>query len=194
MQYAIVTECNRCVKCYACAIACKNENSVPLGSHWTKILRVGPNPINEGDTFPDTEMYYLPLKCQHCANPSCVHACPTGASMKMPDGTVQIDKEKCIGCQFCVLACPYGVRYLNEEAKAVEKCTMCQQQLDVGGVPQCVAACTGRALHFGDIDDPNSDVSKLIEEKKEYVHHLPNRGNDPSSVYILEKMKWRFEE
>ena len=194
MQYAIVTECNRCVKCYACAIACKVENQVPLGNHWTKILRVGPNPINEGDVFPNTEMYYLPIKCQHCRKPSCVEVCPTGASMKMEDGTVQVDKEKCIGCQFCVMACPYSVRYLNKEEKVVEKCTMCQQLIATGGQPECVSACNGRALHFGDIDDPESDVSKLLAEKADLVHHLPNLGNDPSSAYILDKMKWRFSE
>ncbi len=194
MQYAIVTECNRCVKCYACAIACKVENQVPLGSHWTKILRVGPHPINEGDVFPNTELYYLPIKCQHCRKPECVTVCPTGASRKEEDGTVQINKEKCIGCQFCVMACPYGVRYLNEETKVVEKCTMCKQLVEAGGVPECVAACNGRALHFGDIDDPDSQVSMLISEAGDKMHRLPDVGNEPSSAYLLEKMKWRLSQ
>ena len=72
-------------------------------------------------------MYYLPVQCQHCENPECVKVCPTGASHKLEDGTVQIDKSKCIGCQFCAMACPYGVRYLNEEERVVEKCTLCEQ-------------------------------------------------------------------
>lgn len=191
MQYAIVTEVNRCVKCYACAIACKVENEVPLGKHWTEIVRVGPNPINEGDVFPNTEMYYLPMKCQHCRRPQCVEVCPTGASYKDADGTVQVDAGLCIGCQLCVDACPYQVRYLNEATQVVEKCTMCKRIIDEGGIPECVAACTGRALHFGDLDDPASEVSKLVAEAGESAHRLADSGNDPSGVFILHTMKWR---
>jgi len=105
---------------------------------------------------------------------------------------VQIDKEKCIGCQFCVMACPYNVRYLNTEAKVVEKCTMCEQLVSAGGVPECVSACTGKALHFGDLDDPESEVSKLVAAAGEKAHTLPDVGNDPAAVYILDKMKWRL--
>ena len=151
-QYAIVTDLNRCVGCLACVVACKSANGVPIGSFWTKVLRVGPNPKYEGAHFPDTEMYFLPLGCQHCANPECVKVCPTGASKKQADGTVQIDKEKCIGCQFCVMACPYGVRYLNEEERVVEKCTLCEQKISQGLLPQCVAQCQGRARWFGDLE------------------------------------------
>ena len=78
--------------------------------------------------------------------------CPTGASRKLDDGTVQIDKSKCIGCQFCAMACPYGVRYLNEEERVVEKCTLCEQITAQGGLPQCVIQCGGRARFFGDLD------------------------------------------
>ena len=126
MHYAIVTDLNRCVGCLACSAACKTVNNVPIGNFWTKVLRVGPTPKYEGAQSPDVEMYFLPLQCQHCANPECVKVCPTGASVKRADGTVQIDKEKCIGCQFCVMACPYGVRYLNEAERVVEKCTLCE--------------------------------------------------------------------
>lgn len=192
MQYAIVTECNKCVCCYACTVACKVENNPPLGNHWTKILRVGPNPINEGDTFPDVEMYYLPMKCQHCRTPECVSVCPTGASQKLEDGTVQIDKEKCIGCQFCVMACPYDVRALNKETKVVEKCTMCEQLIAAGGQPECVSACTGGALHFGDLDDASSEVSKLVAEAGDRAHTLPDVGNGPTNIYVLDKQKWRL--
>lgn len=191
MQYAICTELNKCVACYACCVACKAENGVPLGNHWTKILRVGPTPIKEGDKFPDVEMYYLPVKCQHCKDPECVKVCPTGASHKTANGTVQIDKAKCVGCQFCVMACPYGVRYLNAEQKVVEKCTMCEQLILAGEQPECVTQCTGKCMTFGDIDDPNSDISKLMAENKEYLHYLPDVGNKPSSSYILKKQTWR---
>ena len=112
--------------------------------------------------------------------------------MKMEDGTVQIDKDKCIGCQFCVMSCPYGVRSLNKETKVVEKCTMCEQLVAAGGQPECVSACTGQALHFGDIDDPASDVSKMVAEAGDRAHLLPDIGNAPANVYILDNMKWRL--
>ena len=93
-------------------------NGVDVGNFWIKTLRVGPHPIEGGSgTFPDVEMYFLPVQCQHCENPECVKVCPTEASHVAEDGTIQIDKDKCIGCQFCAMACPYGVRYLNEEGR-----------------------------------------------------------------------------
>ncbi|MGV8084365.1 MAG: 4Fe-4S dicluster domain-containing protein [Coriobacteriia bacterium] len=191
MQYVIVTELNRCVGCFTCSVACKAENNVPIGSFWNKVMRVGPTPIKEGDKFPDVEMYFLPVTCQHCENPECVKVCPTGASHKKTDGTVQVDKEKCIGCQFCVMACPYGVRYLNEEAKVVEKCTMCEHLTSQGEDPECVTGCVGLARHFGDIDDPNSAVSKMIAAAGDRVYKLKDVGNHPSNMYILNKHTWR---
>ena len=142
-QYAIVTDLNRCVGCLACMVACKAVNNVPVGNYWNKVLRIGPS-LKEGATSShDVEMYYLPVQCQHCADPECVKVCPTGASHKLEDGTVQIDKAKCIGCQFCAMSCPYNVRYLNEEEGVVEKCTLCAQIVGQGGLPQCVIQCGG---------------------------------------------------
>lgn len=216
-HYAIVTDLNRCVGCLACSVACKAENGVPVGNYWNKTLRVGPNPKYEGAQWPDVEMYFLTVQCQHCKNPECVHVCPTGASHITENGTVQIDKSKCIGCQFCVMSCPYGVRYLNEEERVVEKCTLCQQKIDQGELPQCVTQCSARARFFGDLDQGidsfeapwvvsitdddtgyDSTVSKRITLKEcvqecsdEDVHHLPNVGNDPSFVYILRDRTWQ---
>ena len=103
-QYAIVTDLNRCVGCLACMVACKAVNNVPVGNYWNKVPRIGPS-LKEGATSShDVEMYYLPVQCQHCADPECVKVCPTGASHKLEDGTVQIDKAKCIGCQFCAMS------------------------------------------------------------------------------------------
>jgi len=150
-QYAIVTDLNRCVGCLTCTVACKMINDVPIGNYWMKVLRIGPNPKYDGAQSPDVELYFLPLQCQHCGKPECVSVCPTGASQKVANGTVQIDKEKCIGCQFCVMACPYGVRYLNKQERVVEKCTLCNQLTTEGELPMCVAQCGGRARFFGDI-------------------------------------------
>lgn len=152
-NYAIITDLNRCTGCLACTVACKAINGVDVGNFWIKTLRVGPHPIEGGSgTFPDVEMYFLPVQCQHCENPECVKVCPTEASHVAEDGTIQIDKDKCIGCQFCAMACPYGVRYLNEEERVVEKCTLCQQRTAQGELPQCVAQCGGRARFFGDLE------------------------------------------
>ena len=161
-------------------------------------------------------MYFLPVQCQHCKNPECVRVCPTGASHIREDGTVQIDKSKCIGCRFCALACPYGVRYLNEEERVVEKCTMCEQRISQGELPQCVAQCGARARFFGDLDKgvdnfegpahPDSpgcqydEMTKTRVKLKDYVeaykesdiHHLKDAGNKPKLMYLLrEGRKWR---
>ena len=218
-QYAILTDLNRCVGCLGCSVACKVVNGVEIGSFWNKVLRIGPFPDGEGAQFPDVYTYFLPVTCQHCENPACVAVCPTGASHKLPDGTVQIDKEKCIGCQFCAMACPYGVRYLNETERVVEKCTLCEQKIAQGELPQCVAQCGGRARFFGDLDAGldsfvgagkvsiagdagydavNSEFCTYGEIAKPYtdsdVHHLPNVGNDPSFLYILRNHVWKGEE
>jgi len=191
-KYAIVTDLDRCVGCLACSPACKTVNTVPIGQFWNKTLRVGPNPKVDGGQWPDVELYYLTVSCQHCENPECVQVCPTRASHMLEDGTVQIDKQRCIGCQFCIMACPYNVRYLNETERVVEKCTLCEQIIATGGTPQCVSQCSGRARHFGDLDDPNSDVSKLIASvDASKVYSLPDVGNRPTFRYILRKMKWR---
>ena len=115
-QYAIITDLNKCVGCLACVVGCKSANDVPIGKFWNTVVRVGPTPKFEGANGKDTEMYFLPLGCQHCANPECVNVCPTGASVKLDDGTVQVDAEMCIGCGLCLSACPYDARYLNEES------------------------------------------------------------------------------
>ena len=218
-QYAILTDLNRCVGCLGCSVACKVVNGVEIGSFWNKVLRIGPFPDSEGAQFPDVYTYFLPVTCQHCENPACVKVCPTGASQKLADGTVQIDKEKCIGCQFCAMACPYGVRYLNETERVVEKCTLCEQKIAQGELPQCVAQCGARARYFGDLeqgldsfvgagkvsiagdagyDAVNSEFCTYGEIAKPYtdsdVHHLPNVGNDPSFLYILRNHEWKGDE
>ncbi len=202
MKYTMVIDLNRCIGCMACNASCKTVNDVPIGSFWNKVLRVGPIPKYEGAKFPDTDWYYLPLQCQHCENPKCVEVCPTGASHKRADGTVQIDKQKCIGCQFCAMACPYGVRYLNEGEGVVEKCTLCEQQTSQGILPQCVSQCVGLAKWFGDIDEDPTMMSFKGGYGREFrecardfkasdVHKLKDVGNAPSFIYILRDKEWK---
>ena len=215
-RYSIVTDLNRCVGCLACSVACKAVNGVPVGSFWNKTLRIGPNPKEGGSgQWPDVDLYFLTVSCQHCAEPACVNVCPTGASHKLADGTVQIDKSKCIGCQFCAMACPYGVRYLNEEERVVEKCTLCEQKVAQGELPQCVAQCGARARFFGDLDagyesfmapgrvldydatyDQVHDARvPMLEAVRDFsddqVVVLPDVGNKPSFAYILRDKVWQ---
>ena len=215
-RYAILTDLNKCVGCLACSIACKVVNSVPVGSYWNKVLRIGPNPRTKGGQWPDVYTYFLTVQCQHCENPECVKVCPTGASHKLEDGTVQIDKSKCIGCQFCAMSCPYNVRYLNEEERVVEKCTLCEQKIAQGELPQCVAQCGSRARFFGDLEQGvdgfeapappqalSCDYAEMQQTRvtlKEYVepytedeiHRLPDVGNGPELMYLLRSdRKWR---
>lgn len=208
-QYAIITDLNRCTGCLACTVACKAQNSVPVGIFWIRTMRVGPTVKRDGSgQFPDVDMYFLPMQCQHCATPECTTVCPTGASVKMEDGTVQIDKDTCIGCQACIPACPYGVRYLNAEINVVEKCTLCSTLTEKGELPACVAQCGARARFFGDLDegidsfegpwhpehagtyDEQQAVRKPIREAVEEfqdddLHKLPDSGNGPELLYIL---------
>ncbi len=178
---AIVIDLDRCIGCFACEISCKNENGIALGEQWNKVIVEGPT-----GTFPDIEQYWLPTMCQQCADAPCVHVCPTGASYRNGDNIVLIDKEKCIGCKYCMMACPYGVRSWNADEEVVEKCTLCQQLVIVGEEPACVSACCGEARFYGDLDDPDSDPSKaLAAADQASVHELTNVGNNPSTKYIL---------
>ena len=199
-RYAIVTDLDRCVGCLACSTACKVVNGVPVGSFWNKTLRIGPTPRAEGGNWPDVDLYFLTVSCQHCENPECVKVCPTGASHKLADGTVQIDKSKCIGCQFCAMSCPYGVRYLNEVERVVEKCTLCEQKIAQGELPQCVSQCGAIARFFGDLDQGvesfEGACDKVLGDYVEAfdasdLHHLPNVGNDPNFAYLLRDMTWQ---
>ena len=203
-NYAIITDLNRCTGCLACTVACKAINGVDVGNFWIKTLRVGPHPIEGGSgTFPDVEMYFLPVQCQHCENPECVKVCPTEASHVAEDGTIQIDKDKCIGCQFCAMACPYGVRYPNQTERVVEKCTLCEQRTSQGELPQCVSQCCGMARWYGDAEQgiesfegPRGErlgdfVNDFTEDQ---VYKLTDVGNGPSMFYIMRNIKWQGVE
>lgn len=118
----------------------------------------------------------------------CVKVCPTGATYRTDDGQILVNKEKCIGCKMCMAACPYGARSYNADTNVVEKCTLCQHLQAVGEKPACVKVCCAKARFFGDIDDPESDVSKAIAAAgPENVHSLPDSGNHPTVRYILHK-------
>lgn len=179
---AIVIDLNRCIGCYSCEVACKQENDVPLGEYWSKVHSMGPF-----GTHPHLEQYWLPTMCQQCEDAPCVNVCPTGASYRDPDtNVVLINKAVCIGCKYCMMACPYGVRAWNKQEKVVEKCTLCGQLTAKGEQPACVKACSGEARFYGDLDDPNSDASKILASyDSKDIHTLTNVGNNPATKYVL---------
>ena len=146
------------------------------------MVQVGPF----GD-YPHLQQYFLPVMCQQCEDAPCTHVCPTGASYRDPDtNVVLVDKEKCIGCKYCMMACPYGVRSWSPSEHVVEKCTLCGQLTAAGELPKCVAACCGSARFYGDLDDPSSDAAKaLAAAGSDSVHRLKDVGNGPQTAYIL---------
>ena len=204
-RMAIVTDVDRCVGCHACTVACKVMHEMPGGRYWNRVLRIGPNPKEGGSgNWPDVEMYFLNLSCQHCATPECVSVCPTGATTKAENGTVQIDPNVCIGCESCIPACPYGVRYLNEDTGVVEKCNLCQDIIDSGEVdlPRCVSQCCGMARWYGDLDEgietfrgPRGETlgDYLEAFTDEQVYKLEDSGNGPEFLYICRTAQWRPE-
>ena len=205
-RYGLVIDTKRCIGCHGCAIACKSENNVPDGIVWNRVMTDGGASLDTPAKMAGgLKMDFMPVSCQHCENPACVKVCPVGATYKDPEtGVVRQDYEKCIGCRMCMAACPYtGVRSFNwEEPKysvghalgsasvpahqkhTVEKCTLCWHRLAEGQEPFCIGVCPGIARHFGDFDDPESEVSKLIASR-DYKQLLPEMGTKPSVYYLV---------
>ena len=197
MRNALVIDLDRCTGCDTCVVACKHENGVDLGVYWNHVIPMGPY-----GTYPDIQMYWLPTQCQQCANAPCLEVCPTGAShLDDVTGAVVVDADTCIGCQACIAACPYGARTYVEDKNVVQKCTLCSQLTRDGKDPACVHNCCTGARLWGDLDDPDSEVSKYVaaakEKDPESVHALPDPGDvKPSTVFILSKKtaEWRDPE
>ncbi len=202
-RLAIAINLHRCIGCQTCTLACKMQNNVPEGMTWNRVITEGCD-ILDGSlgTYPNLSRTYLPIACQHCENPACLKVCPTGATYKDDKGRVQIDYDNCIGCRMCMAACPYNARSFNwsepvrdpsfdygdKDVPArvrgvAEKCTLCKELTDAGDEPMCVQCCPGIARTFGDLDDPNSEVSRLIRDKHAYVL-LEEKGTKPQVHYF----------
>lgn len=186
-QYAIIIDTDRCWDCKACLIACKVENNVPKG-FWR-------NWVKHTGGIGGRRTRYQPGQCMQCDQPSCVAACPVGATFKRKDGIVAIDPARCIGCGNCVSACPYAARYRDPASRMADKCDFCQHRLKRGEEPACVETCPTRARIFGDLNDPASRASELFKKEKLVQVINPKINTRPRIYYYpgTQPLDWPTE-
>ncbi|MFC1943964.1 4Fe-4S dicluster domain-containing protein [Chloroflexota bacterium] len=164
-RYGLVINLERCIGCHTCRIACKVENDMEIGSGIRVETVGGVHRDTPSGKFPNLSMYYLPVPCMHCDKPPCLDACPLEAIYQREDGIVLLDEAKCDGCQACMAACPYDALTFNQDRDVVQKCTLCHHRLEEGLEPFCVLCCETKAMSCGDINDHESEVSRLIAQK-----------------------------
>ena len=220
-RWVMVIDLRKCVGCHACTIACVAENKLPPGVVYRPVVE------EEIGTYPNVSMRFTPRPCMHCDEPPCVDVCPVSATYKRPDGIVAMDYDRCIGCRYCMNACPYNSRYFDfgfsqyedvpqaellvmgrEQGGVLEtvasfeygatrtrkreespignarKCHFCLHRLEVGELPACTATCIGRATYFGDANDPESLVSKLIASPN-VMRLREELGTQPKVYYLV---------
>ncbi|TCN87001.1 4Fe-4S dicluster domain-containing protein [Shewanella fodinae] len=183
VKYAMLHDENKCIGCNACADNCRKVNQVPEGVARLEIIRTGP--FGE---YPNQYYHFTRKSCEQCDDSPCVHVCPTGAAFKdEKTGIVSVNSWKCVGCQYCLAACPYHIRFINPVTKAADKCDFCREtQLKEGKKPACVEACPTKALVFGDLNDPNSEIVKALEENPVY-RNKRDLGTHPKLFRIQAK-------
>ena len=177
-RWGMIIDQRRCIACHSCTIACKSENNVPLGywRSWIKGIQKG--------RFPNVGNFYLRRLCNQCDVPPCVQVCPVQATVKREeDGVVVMYYGKCIGCGMCIAACPYDARFFNPFRSTADKCDFCVSRIDNGLKPACVEACVSRALVFGDLNDPSSEISQKLASVATSVIK-PELGTKPKVYYI----------
>lgn len=213
-RWSMVADLRRCVGCQTCTAACKHANATSPAVQWRKVLDI------ETGTFPDVGRVFVPVGCNHCEDPPCMHVCPSTATKQRDDGIIIIDYDICIGCAYCAVACPYQARYKVTRPKpaygrdgqmkvekhreepgrigVAQKCTFCSDKIDYGlengltpgidpdATPACVNSCIAGALHFGDRENPDSNVSALLKENHHFRMH-EELGTDSGFYYLWEK-------
>jgi len=195
-EWTYVININNCIGCGNCVRACKRENFVPEHYFRTWVERYvtteegvyidspeggieGFREVNEEIRSKALRSFTVPKMCNHCVEPPCVQCCPVGATYKSPEGFVLIDHGHCMGCGYCVQACPYGARFINPTIQKSDKCTWCYHRVKNGLLPACVTVCPNKARLFGDLKDPEAEVTRIFKEDKwmvlkEYVHTEPH--------------------
>ena len=191
-EWVFIVDTARCIGCGRCVRACKEENSVPMDPRYTRTWIERYVQTADGEMHVDspdagingftsfeanreyagqdiTKAFFVPKLCNQCEKPPCVQVCPVAATYQTDDGIVLVNRDKCIGCRYCIQACPYGARYLDPDEHVADKCTWCYHRISRGLPPACVVACPVGARKFGDLRDPESEVSKIVAELRLYV-------------------------
>jgi len=196
----LVIDLDTCVGCHACVTACKGWNTENYGAALADKDAYGSNPVgsflnrvHSYEVQPESgpaQLFHMPKSCLHCSDAPCVTVCPTGASYKrVEDGIVLVNESDCIGCGLCAWACPYGAREMDPEEQVMKKCTLCVDRIYNENLPEedrqpaCVRTCPAGARHFGDLADPESDVSKLVAERGG-LDLMPEQGTSPVNKYL----------
>ena len=193
VRYVMVVDLKICVGCDSCTVSCKLSHDTGFGIKLGKVIVV------EEGVFPSVKKFYVPLLCMQCRQPECLKVCPTGATYRNRDGVVLVDYERCMGCKYCIIACPYKARHFNTGIKppkgvpimdtsitrkgVVEKCDFCIDRIDVGKRPMCVESCQYEARTFGNLDDPKSNVWKILSTQEVMTFKSGNEY-DPSVFYV----------
>jgi tetrathionate reductase subunit B len=182
-HYAFVIDVTRCIDCRACLVACSVENNVPMDH-----TRIWVHDQQVQGQWPVLDRVFVPYNCMHCDHPPCIEVCVSGATYKdKVSGLVLVDQEACIGCGYCVEACPYDARYIDQTRGVVDKCNACVQRLEVGLETACVATCVGKSRLFGDLNDPASAVSIALRNAKSVTRLDYENGEtdtDPNIFYL----------
>ena len=177
MRYGFAIDQRTCIGCHACTVACKTEHEVPVGQFrtWVKYVEKG--------EFPATTRDFGVMRCNHCTDAPCVKICPTKALYKRDDGIVDFDRDRCIGCKSCMQGCPYDAIYIDEDTHTAAKCNFCAHRVDEGLEPACVVVCPTHSIWVGDLDDPESGISRLVNNNVTSVRS-PEQNTGPNVFYL----------
>ena len=175
-RLGFLLDSDSCIGCHACTVACKSEHDVPLGVNrtWVKYIETG--------TFPDVARKFSVMRCNQCDDAPCMTICPTSALYRADNGVVDFQDDDCIGCKSCMNACPYDALYINPETNTAHKCNMCNHRIEVGLEPSCQIVCPTEAIKIGDLDDPNSEISRIIA-RDDVAVRAPEQNTKPKVYY-----------
>ena len=187
--YGFAIDLRKCIGCHACTIACKAEHEIPVGVNrcWVKTVEKG--------AFPDTRRFFFPVLCNQCDEAPCARICPTSALFKRRDGIVDLHGSACIGCRACMEACPYDQLFIDPNTHTAEKCNFCANRVENNLLPACVSVCPTECRIFGDLDDPASEVARIVQ-REAFTVRKPEKGTGPKVFYlgaeesVIRPQKW----